>query len=282
MFELLHYIDQDAFFSENFEYPDFNLVVRLNTDEFTRRKYPATFFSKEGKGKIAFHLEVTKYSDPKQVFESLFLFFLHPGYLKTIFKPVIFCDDTENDFIKELVHLLSQQKLFPQIIQVNSVNDKISIRSSASLAFLLNGNISYLSEMAAQIFVTDVYFRNLFFLVQNEHTDADNRILITMESLAKGMSLEPAHLLNIIQKQAALINKKNERIIVLNEQLCNTKDFLRYYQKNDNSKEVNDFYHYEYEILPLWYKRLGHIIKVIMGKRTLRSLFNDNVKKYKN
>jgi hypothetical protein len=45
--------------------------------------------------------------------------------------------------------------------------------------------------------------------------------------------------------------------------------------------EVIDWYHKEYEILPLWYKRFGHIIKVIMGKRSFRSLFNHNVKKYK-
>jgi hypothetical protein len=46
-------------------------------------------------------------------------------------------------------------------------------------------------------------------------------------------------------------------------------------------KEVVDFYKKEYEILPLWFKQLGHIIKVITGKRTFRSLFDDNVKKYK-
>jgi hypothetical protein len=45
--------------------------------------------------------------------------------------------------------------------------------------------------------------------------------------------------------------------------------------------KIKRFYHYEYEILPLWYKRLGHIIKVLTGKRTFKSLFNDNVKKYK-
>ena len=43
--------------------------------------------------------------------------------------------------------------------------------------------------------------------------------------------------------------------------------------------EVLDWYHKEYETLPLWYKRLGHIIKVIMGKRSFRSLFNDKIKK---
>jgi len=46
-------------------------------------------------------------------------------------------------------------------------------------------------------------------------------------------------------------------------------------------KRLSDFYHNEYEILPLWYKRFGHLIKVLMGKRSFRSLFDDKVKKYK-
>jgi hypothetical protein len=45
--------------------------------------------------------------------------------------------------------------------------------------------------------------------------------------------------------------------------------------------EIVDFYKKEYEILPLWYKQFGHIVKVIMGKRSFKSLYNDNVQKYK-
>ena len=59
----------------------------------------------------------------------------------------------------------------------------------------------------------------------------------------------------------------------------NNRQYLEI-QKQDLAIAL-DFYHYEYDILPLWFKRLGHIVKVLMGKRSLRSLFNDNVKKYK-
>jgi len=45
--------------------------------------------------------------------------------------------------------------------------------------------------------------------------------------------------------------------------------------------EVIDWYRREYEQLPLWYKRFGHIIKVVMGKRSFRSLYDDKVKKYR-
>jgi hypothetical protein len=46
-------------------------------------------------------------------------------------------------------------------------------------------------------------------------------------------------------------------------------------------EKIKRYYHYEYEILPLWFKRFGHLIKVATGKRSFRSLFDDNVKKYK-
>jgi hypothetical protein len=43
---------------------------------------------------------------------------------------------------------------------------------------------------------------------------------------------------------------------------------------------IKEWYDTEYEVLPLWYKRFGHIIKVFMGKRSLKSLFDDDSEKY--
>jgi glycosyltransferase involved in cell wall biosynthesis/GT2 family glycosyltransferase len=44
--------------------------------------------------------------------------------------------------------------------------------------------------------------------------------------------------------------------------------------------EVAEWYHNQYEILPAWYKRMGHLIKVIYGRRSFKSLFNDKEKEY--
>jgi len=38
---------------------------------------------------------------------------------------------------------------------------------------------------------------------------------------------------------------------------------------------LKHWYTKEYEVLPLWYKQFGHIIKVFMGKRSFKSLFKD-------
>lgn len=80
----------------------------------------------------------------------------------------------------------------------------------------------------------------------------------------------------------------NEEILRLNEkkntiekELSDQKKYLKIYQDLDESTKIMDFYKYEYEILPAWYKKVGHILKVLMGKRTFRSLFDNDVKKYK-
>lgn len=85
------------------------------------------------------------------------------------------------------------------------------------------------------------------------------------------------------------IQKDNERLKRSNEILLSRVSSMQgYLHQSLNSAvsrnqvvEIVSFYNNEYEILPTWYKRFGHIIKVLMGKRTFRSLFNDNVKKYK-
>lgn len=40
-----------------------------------------------------------------------------------------------------------------------------------------------------------------------------------------------------------------------------------------NRDAIQEWYLKEYEVLPKWYKRTGHVIKAFMGKRTFRSLF---------
>lgn len=59
------------------------------------------------------------------------------------------------------------------------------------------------------------------------------------------------------------------------------KQYVEVLRSDHATKELQDYYKNEYEILPMWYKRFGHILKVLTGKRTFQSLFSDNVKKYK-
>ncbi len=64
-------------------------------------------------------------------------------------------------------------------------------------------------------------------------------------------------------------------------ELNHHRQYVEVLRSNHATKELQDYYTREYEILPLWFKRLGHLVKVLTGQRTFRSLFRDNVKKYK-
>lgn len=67
----------------------------------------------------------------------------------------------------------------------------------------------------------------------------------------------------------------------LREEQKALQELIQLSSMHDEVNYILNFYKNEYEILPLWYKRFGHIIKVIQGKRSLRSLFDKRVKKYK-
>lgn len=75
-------------------------------------------------------------------------------------------------------------------------------------------------------------------------------------------------------------------ITVLKEKVASLNSYYSFYNQPESGyvkkiKEITDFYNNEYEVLPMWFKRLGHIVKVLMGKRTFGSLYRDDVKKYK-
>jgi hypothetical protein len=78
-----------------------------------------------------------------------------------------------------------------------------------------------------------------------------------------------------------LAARQRREIGRLREERKIMEELLELSNKHDEVNYILRFYRNEYEILPLWYKQLGHIIKVIQGKRAFRSLFDKSVKKYK-
>lgn len=81
-----------------------------------------------------------------------------------------------------------------------------------------------------------------------------------------------------IQEKNAVLEWKQK---IYEIQLDNFKTYLKLIVSQDEARTINQFYYYEYEILPLWFKRLGHIIKVATGRRTLKSLYSKRANKYK-
>jgi len=83
--------------------------------------------------------------------------------------------------------------------------------------------------------------------------------------------------LNTAQVQK-IIEDKRDRIIGL---ILNDLIFANKVLRKENPKLAKllnkpiSWYYKEYEVLPLWYKRIGHIIKILQNNRSWRSIFTN-------
>lgn len=62
------------------------------------------------------------------------------------------------------------------------------------------------------------------------------------------------------------------QVINLSQELENHKKYLDIALRQKETEHILDFYHKQYEVLPLWYKKIGHLIKIILGRRKIKSL----------
>jgi hypothetical protein len=65
------------------------------------------------------------------------------------------------------------------------------------------------------------------------------------------------------------------------QEISNQVSHNQILRSSSQATALQNYYNNEYEVLPLWFKRLGHVIKALMGKRSLKSLYSNKVKKYK-
>jgi len=128
-------------------------------------------------------------------------------------------------------------------------------------------------------------------LIISVNSDIDiSTILSKIEETENKLQMQDPHLYNSLKKIMELQfinNNLADQISIMQTRIESIENYASSANPPESVyrtkiKDILKFYETEYETLPLWYKRFGHILKVIMGKRTLKSLFKDNVKKYKN
>lgn len=225
----------------------------------------------------------------KTLLEKLSLLLLSKNYMADDNTLPIAVPDTDmasiDDFKKELTTMTAAQ----------GMNDIAWYNIPTSLSFeqqtiagrhpLYIENKHEITPGSIQFFFAnpDNYGKPIFFSDQNMETgNAENQLqLAYAEYLQENSSMKIAvERLVDTTKNLQQLSKENALLL---QRLANANSFVEL-AKSKYKKDYDTlftFYQHEYEILPLWYKRFGHIIKVLMGKRSFRSLFNDNVKKYR-
>jgi hypothetical protein len=103
-----------------------------------------------------------------------------------------------------------------------------------------------------------------FIITEIEAVSSKGDVLLyfqTENSLVRSMRI-------LTDEKRKIENDYNETATELN----NYKQYLEIALKEKETEKIITFYHKEYEVLPLWYKKFGHLIKIITGKRPVKKI----------
>ncbi|HTI10179.1 MAG TPA: hypothetical protein VL832_16540 [Puia sp.] len=207
---------------------------------------------------------------------SITSFLFIPGYLRVFDRRVINLAG-ENprllaDSAKTLSGYLSGQGILEPLIQ--PVFPKL--RSVEELT------AHYRQLLLSDKFESDGNNTGIFFYPSSE--TLIRSAISSLEQVDRTLSQDSPGFYNLIGRNKTLSKELYavQKIHALTAQeLNNQRQYVDVLRSDHAANELQEYYTREYEILPLWFKRVGHIVKVFTGKRTLRSLFRDDVKKYK-
>jgi hypothetical protein len=141
--------------------------------------------------------------------------------------------------------------------------------------FFNNGLDFYPSDRELEAHL-ELYFEDIVRKKNWDYTIAE-KITNYINYLDKLRSLEWQKIGFRAEIMSDIIAEKKNRIVslVINDLIFENKKL-----QNKNPKiaaQLNkplSWYYKEYEVLPEWYKKIGHLIKVIQGNRSLRSLIS--------
>jgi hypothetical protein len=213
--------------------------------------------------------------------ENIIALFFQPSYYLTNGKPVVFIsDDARNsEFIEKLSEKSVNQGLHLSILKTKSVKGTDHKGSQFAYA-VTSADIDYdaLVEGWLSLFLENKNPGEIHFLFEKNDPDLLGIVSGLREKELSLFKTRHYKFASIAYHQQALIDKYKGELDIKKSVEKNMQNYLSL-QKKQTADNV-EWYHNEYEILPTWYKRIGHVIKVFMGKRTFRSLFSDKVKKY--
>ncbi len=223
--------------------------------------------------------------------ELLVSFSFHSKYLKTGQGNPFFLFETDlpdaDNYISTIRKVFKEHGYKDiEAIKVYNKSTPASKDENRNVYFRVNGNIDSLSSEYSNSIKQLTSDSTLFFFMNDSQSLPEllDRIEKTETIIHESMPQAYGLL-----KENMFLKAKQRELILERELLQEQLDSLSSYQLHQSSDsrykrqitELLNFYKNEYEILPIWYKRFGHIIKVLTGKRTFRSLFDKKTPKYR-
>ncbi|AEW01798.1 hypothetical protein A4D02_07285 [Niastella koreensis] len=209
---------------------------------------------------------------------ALMAFFFFPNYLKPAVIPQIFVTGNNEGIVAAGIESL-QQSAAAQAFSTIGVMPASNLENSYEARDTSVIKEAYKTRLLSPVMTTEaVYIR----IAREEEIAGVQQLLTTEETL-----FEQQHaVLFTLKKQNRQLQQQVLQLGFLyqaaQQEISNQVSHNQILRSSSQATALQNYYNNEYEVLPLWYKRMGHIIKVLMGKRSFKSLYSDSSKKYRN
>jgi hypothetical protein len=218
--------------------------------------------------------------------DLLLQLFFHYRFEKSNNKPVLFLslnakNNSQVDLFLKKIDSIAISQGYDGIESVY-LNEQADAENTLDVLYNIK-DVDNFPEAYYQLLVDKLYVARYLGIINLPEEQFSNIMDLQLKTENKLMKNVPAlfHFMKKYFQFSKQMPLLEEELKHLRSDLVNQKIYLQFFKDQDEALKINEFYHYEYEILPMWYKKVGHLLKVIMRKRSFRSLFNNNVKKYK-
>lgn len=234
--------------------------------------------------RFSIHLYASSIS-PLSDMDALLRLFFHPNYLKQQNKPVLSlyeADKNNSDLnrLLEILHLYAIDQGYEGIECIYFAEYPSNDVNNASICFQKEKSSADI-ETAYFELLSEKFYAASFVGIHSDDPEPFLNGLGRAEEKLIATNPNQYEALKKIKETVEENVKFQQELMITKQDLSNYKTYLKFYQDKDETVKIQEFYFYEYEILPAWYKKIGHLIKVLSGKRTFSSLFNNDVEKYK-
>ena len=210
----------------------------------------------------------------------LISFFYLPNYLKIdnqiIINFILKNNNTSNNWQNIFLDLSAKQGIIniqSNVLTLDVLKPNINGQQGSPHLFsnIDNFMLLYTNTLQSSTFYDNIFYVNHLAIevekLNSLITTLNNTIKISNPTLY-GVFFK----LQILSLDNANLKFKNTSLV---NELDNFKMHINVLKSVHEATELQTYYDKEYEVLPTWYKRFGHVLKFLMGNRNFKSFFNN-------
>ena len=237
------------------------------------------FFNEQTNAQFSLTVIIDTPLDNTYLYYLISLFYL-PNYLKVdnqiIINFIFKNDNILNNWLNIFLDLSAKQgfiNIQSNVLTLDVLKPNINGQQGSPHLFsnIDNFMLLYTNTLQSSTFYDNIFYVNhLAIKVEKLNsliTTLNNTIKISNPTLY-GVFFK----LQILSLDNANLKFKNTSLV---NELDNFKMHINVLKSVHEATELQTYYDKEYEVLPTWYKRFGHVLKFLMGNRNFKSFFNN-------